>query len=450
MGNFVNIDNLWGGDMSHLHIQEKLNYPSVVTSERPLALPLAQTAIFKEYMLLSNKESVFSDLLHMDKAKTRLVNDTHKLNVLNLLANFYRIAAEALEQFYAERMVHLFDPHVGEASCQIRAIKITLMMRSLNLKLCTQKIEQAQYYKSCFVKLNKLHQLYTETSHRIEGAITIDDFLTKYCLDGFITKDDLFIITSYFLTKYKVIIDLEKDIIDYQAIQDIWHLTRNASKKIVQHMQCMNSFYSIDFIFTHIRKNNHNYRLLSYLLQKDESARWILPSIENSKFLFSMIEKHNIPLYLRIYDTHQCEQNKEKYTLLYSHKRYHIVSTVHPQLKCYLPGACGIAFQCYMHNPIFQGSLDALLIRLQQFDFPYLALASLSSHAQYPSGQLQDYMQDPYRVAGPSIYTQYLKQKTQELRNYQASALTHGFCNMNPKTLVICHIQPRQSSKISV
>ena len=88
----------------------------------------------------------------------------------------------------------------------------------------------------------------------------------------------------------------------------------------------------------------------------------------------------------------------------------------------------------------YQKSTLKLLNQLHKFDLTYLVLSSLSSHAQYPSGSLEKYKQDPYKIVDQSIDASYLNTKANMLRDYQASALTHGFCHLNSKTMVVCHI----------
>ena len=234
----------------------------------------------------------------MDKEKTILANNTHKIKVLNLLRHLYMMAAEALEAFYSDRHVHLFDPHVGEASCQIRAIKIALMARDLDLKTCTKKIELAGVFKSYVKKIDKMIDYYHNYSHRVEGRLSALTYLKYYNLDCLIDKNDLFIVTSYLLTHYKCVVDLEKDVIDYRALQSDWSLSLNAAKKFIQYQQRLNSFCSVDYVLNQFSLDLKYYQMLSFLLKKDQSARWVLPSFENSKLLVRYIEKYKLPIML--------------------------------------------------------------------------------------------------------------------------------------------------------
>jgi hypothetical protein len=422
--------------MSHIQVQRSLAEPKLL----PAKLPLAQTPEFQEYLKLSQKQWVFSDLLHMDKEKTILANNSHKVKVLNLLKHLYTIAAEALEAFYSDRHVHLFDPHVGEASCQIRAIKIALMARNLDLKTCTKKIELAGVFNEIINKITSIVQRYETKDCYRQGNISLYLFYQQYQLDLFLEKGDIFLFCCYALTKFKKNITLDKDVIELNLIKEQWKITKSLANNMIKNLQQLCSLMSVDFLFQKRKDTNKAYSLLSFLLCKDENKRWVLPTYEITDIMFNMIIKYNFPIRLYIHMPNKNDQDVIKYKLIYVNSQYYHEDSIaiNSQQQVHKPI---IAVDCFVNNDRYQTSCQPLIMRLQQFDFDYLALSSLSTHAQYPGKKLRPYSQEPYMAIKSHYDVPYLAKKTSQLRDYQASALVHGFCHMNPSTLVICHIR---------
>ncbi len=63
-----------------------------------------------------------------------LRNRKEKLHFLRTLTTLYGIFCEALEEFYTHKNYHLFDPHVGDNLCQVRACQLGVLARKTELK----------------------------------------------------------------------------------------------------------------------------------------------------------------------------------------------------------------------------------------------------------------------------------------------------------------------------
>ena len=72
-----------------------------------------------------------------------------KLKILKLLNFFIEEMMEAIDLFYIQKRYDLFDPHVGDTLCQIRAYKILLL---------AQMPEFLEKVKLRLTQLSQLHQ----------------------------------------------------------------------------------------------------------------------------------------------------------------------------------------------------------------------------------------------------------------------------------------------------
>src|ERR1700722_12470103 len=81
-------------------------------------------------------------------SETILPNLDSSIKIIELMNYSIREAKNALKIFFFDKMFNLFDPHVGEASCQIRAYYFIL--------LHYQSISYKNWVLNTVNKLNKL------------------------------------------------------------------------------------------------------------------------------------------------------------------------------------------------------------------------------------------------------------------------------------------------------
>jgi hypothetical protein len=195
-------------------------------------------------------------------------------------------------------------------------------------------------------------------------------------------------------------------------------------------------------MYTHINSNSPTYTLLAYLLQKDDVDRWVLPSLEITQVFLQLIHFHNIPVYLNIMLHNNHGSYLGHHYLLQKSNRFErlftdALSRMKPKLD--LPG---IVFHSFVQASPSTSSYAKMIIKLSDFDFDFdfMIQCSLASHLQYPGDRLKLYAMHPYDLAKGYLPNDYLLEKTNQLRHYQASALYYGLCKSHPATLAIAHI----------
>lgn len=427
--------------MSILYLLDKVE-------RKPVAAPatdIIDNPYYQEYLTLTQKQWMFSDLLPMDKEQTILITRAQKYKVLNQIKNLFKYANEAISEFYLERNMHKFDPHVGEASCQLRSIHLLVLNRQVDIKCATSQIDLIKKINKKIIIINNLLNKYLMYSKRLDGKLSLKDYLKKYDLDFELNKSICFIITSFILTRYKKYISLEKEIIDYKKHVAEWGVSKTASKKMMAKLQRINALFTVDYVL----KTNANNEV-KYLLQKDDNERFVLPSFEISKFSIRLIQKLNIPIILDIW--HLNKYNKEEHFcfIKFENNHFELYKQNNNLKTSFQKKWLIINMQCFTTITKFLNNETDFINILKTFNLFDIALASLASHSQYPGHRLKEYSQYPYDLLSCHCPSEIINHKTSELRNYQALALQNGLCNMNPEKLVIAHIRPERLDKIGL
>lgn|GEM_PF-1336759 len=394
---------------------------------------------YQEYLTLKNKQWMFSDLLPMDKEKTILVNNKQKISVLNQLYHFYQTSSKAIKEFYIQRRLDLFDAHVGESSCQLRAIKLSLMLQNINIATSTKALYDSQKYSSHAKIIKCLLNQYRQQNHKQEGRIKLSEFILKHNINDTLPTESMFLLCCYILNKFKKIINIDKDVIDFKRIATLWNLSKSLSEKLPVHLQKLCSLISIDFALKHGSKTDH-YQHLPYLLTKDSYNRWVLPAIEITEVMLDIIQEKSLPIIFDVVRLNQSDKELGNFQIIFLNNRYHLFkkSCFHNMLnKPHLPV---ILFQSFFIDAYNKTPPQQHLNKIQKINALNLIRMSLSTHSQYPGEKLAPYAQYPYHIAKTHINKNTITKKTSILRDLQANALSLGVCKGNPTTQALSHI----------
>lgn len=395
---------------------------------------------YQEYLTLAHKQWHFSDLLMMNKEKTILTNNAQKLKVLNLLYQCYQSAADALHAFYIERKPELFDAHVGESACQIRAIKLAVMLKETTLKTSTSACEHVQLWREILARLSDLILSYQIPHNQLDSQITLASFLEKYALDSGINTDYLFLLTCFVLCHYKKRVKLDVDnIATAQYVAD-WCISRRKGEKFIKNLQIMCSLLSVNFVLNHLTSHDENALLAKYHLQKDVLGRWILPCLFTVERVVDLMRVHQIDACFDVAIESSNGLMIDRKVIVYQEGVIKC-ATVHvknqKKNKQILPM---ISIQAFVRQNRFAKFEQRYIACLQQLGFERIMLTNAASHPFYPCCSLDGLNKSPFQQFSPSLPLDYLSSQLERLRNLQANAMAEGLCKAYPYTLATTHI----------
>jgi len=422
--------------MSNLYLSEKIESPH----SQPQQPEVIHNPHYQEFLKLSKKQWMFSDLLPMDKEKTILCDNKQKIKLLNILKHLYQTAADALHAFYIDRRVDLFDAHVGESACQLRAVKLAYMLKKINIKISTEVLG---IYDRCNQKMKISEDLivsYKNTHKKIDGNLPLVEFLKQYDLDCRFDLDMIFLVSCSILSLYKKNINLSKDIIRYDCFKKDWSLSNSLVYKVITNTQRLASFSSVHFMFLNYIGNPDDLLLLSYQLKKDDSRRWVLPCLAISEYLLRFTIKYDLPYIIDIL----LEFNGKlinSYKLIsidgvigdyeeYKGTKY--VSSPYPMPMIYIQG--------FSTKSAHNKTQDLMVKHLNTYGIDFIIRANTASHNQYIAESLKSIAQNPNAGLDRYFSRSWLDKKTQYLRDLQAASLIYGLCNFRPDTFAISHI----------
>jgi len=423
-----------GAGMSRLYKEESIEHMGN-------HLPLPETIDnphYYEYLKLAQKEWHFSDLLMMHKEQTILTNNQQKIKVLNLLMHLYRSASEALHAFYIDRKLELFDAHVGESACQIRAVRLAVMLKEINIKTSTQAFCKSQVYKQEADKVEELLRQYQIPHNQIEGSINLKIFLAKYKLDYHIDNNFLFIHLSYVLYKYKLRLTIDRQVLDYSSFACDWCFSQRKSEKILLHFQKINSFLSVRFLVgMNFFCGNESY--IFHLLRRDMLGRWVLPSSVTIQCMLDLIEIYNLPVRFQVLIEDGANEFKEYVNLKCEAGKFYVEdqNQHYHELKLKQPI---INLESYVKNSKLTQTKQLLCQRLSSLGLSYILKANAASHPAYLCKSLGYLNDNPFLPLYGYFSKTWVDARLRELRHLQASSLADGLCKSRADTLAVSHI----------
>jgi hypothetical protein len=260
-----------------------------------------QNPHYQEYLKLSQKEWTFADLLSMNREKTILTNSEQKIKVLNLLYHCYESGSKALKAFYVQRDLELFDAHVGESACQIRATKLAVMLQDISEKDTHEACLQVQRYETMARQIAGIIQQYQASLMGMDGGLLVCDFLKKYNVDCDLKPDHLFLLLSFILSAFKKRMAIDMQTIDLYLLSNLWSISRNSSEIFINHIQKIGSLLSVDYVLRQSASEPLDTKLLLYQLQKDHIGRWILPCLETIGLMLGLMRARQISALVQVF-----------------------------------------------------------------------------------------------------------------------------------------------------
>jgi hypothetical protein len=243
------------------------------------------------------EKNCLSSLLPYDKSKKNKNYLQKSLNEYKMLLNVLQNAIKDFENCNYEK----FDALVGENACQIRAIKIALIIKNntideINLKL---KIKHIKY------KINEL--LNPENiNHLINSDLSFQNLIDDYKIQLFLTHDEMFLVKSYLLTETKFTNVKDKEFsslfvlsgTNHKQLQKYENITNTFLERLVKKTRGMMSLKSVDFIRNAIKKYDEFDLYSNYFNESLVKYRdlYCIPIYWSVKAVLKIMLEHSIPL----------------------------------------------------------------------------------------------------------------------------------------------------------
>ena len=392
--------------------------------------------------MLDIKES-FTSLDLLPQSKSTIINCPSRLfTILELYENLLKISIESFNA-YLENQYHLFDAHVGDTLCQIRAyffsnLKSNHAFHSVLKDVYQETINCYDNTRSILADLNKL-----KNKNRWQGFNfneSFDLFFKKQKLVYKIDSCVMFLISAYLLSKYKLLDDDDISIaIDYHYFMSDFKLSKYLAKRVIHYFQKNTSSLSTNYILT-IAKTIYNdhpiqFLILNQLCQLDDEGRTILPAYEVMKVIYLHAKKQN--KYFLIYlpqHNYRCIYHVASDKLapyIYKHFAKKQMVNIHglsKTLKC---------------NNTQTGSF---IINCNRLGFKNILLANNVSHPQYPGKKLVNISINPYAhlmdtyIASGYHYKRCLDSLINDYNEKRNFALLYGCNQHNTKLFLIKHV----------
>lgn len=325
-------------------------------------------------------------------------NSDFEFRVLSLCEFFYNTLYESLTAFFVEKNLLKFDAHVGENSCQIRAIfLIELSSKYNNTNLNFYKNHVSSIKKNLEQIKNRISIVSTGSYRRSfdKKFVTLNNYLSDLELLYEFSYDIYILCISYFLTKYRGFDKNENIYITYKLILNF---PKNIFRKIVHIYQIELSKYSVNYI-KNIASGFMLRESVNLLVERDDDGRFVLPCFLINKIIMMRLAdlKINIAFFVRdviektycyIFEYH-CQKSRYVYTnnlpLSESKKQSYVIHVT-----------AGLEHRF-------------LKMMIKNLQLEYFIDLKMAIHPQYGGLKLRALKNNPYRHSGASIGMQTLQ-----------------------------------------
>ena len=415
----------------------QISFPETAKQEQlnPITQDSIQNPHYQEYLKLSQKQWTFADLLPMKLEKTIVRNNEQKIKLLHLLYHCYRTASEALQAFYIDKNPELFDAHMGECACQIRAIKLAVMLKEMQAEDCEDAHSLMQLYTKHSHKILDLINQYT-VAPQIKDHVFVCDFLKEYDLNFTLTKDEIFLVVSFILSSFKKRITIDMFLINLDTLSNTWHISKGSTDNFINHIQKIGSLLSVDFVLSYEFHDPSSNKLFLTQLQRDHLGRWMLPCLETIGFMLDLMKKYTILSLVQVF-IEECDGFKPSFEYLCKNNFFYIYENSIKPNKFKEPI---IRIEAFVKNKLITQSAATLCKYLNRYELVDIVKFNAAIHPAYRSESLAHFNDNPYKHLSSYFPSDYLEAKFKDLQDRRACAMKDGFCKTNPQTLAIVHI----------
>ncbi|MGD9152298.1 MAG: hypothetical protein PVG30_01390 [Gammaproteobacteria bacterium] len=358
--------------------------------------------------------------------------------LLKLMYFFVQETIETFDSFFIKKNYAKFDPHVGETSCQIRAYKI------LTITKRTSKYSSKRYQKKInqlYNTLDKIDSLIKKKTKCKTKGLAIQDFIKNNVCYYRLSKEELFLIQSYFLTKYKKSLGKNETYINYDNLINATNTNKKFVRKLVHDYQLKLSKASCEFVIdiSNISKLPNCTQILQSLQFNDDDGRYVLPCYDFMKVLLVNLFSHEFPI-LFIIERYLKKELKEIVPLVYVSEKQDKNDFVLNDKNIPLHTPCFVVRGSVSYDNFFEETKNYIK-RISALGVTDVLMLNMAQHPQYSGNLLSKYKDNPYKSTFESLLLKNnLEGKEEELLQMKEKALKSGCCKENPSLFYVKHV----------
>jgi hypothetical protein len=339
--------------------------------------------------------------------------------IIDLMLFITKSMCYVLDRFYIQNQMNLFDPHVGDTACQIRAC---MLARIKKLPI------DSGYLVSRMDELNlihiKLEKLKSEVHPVIESErnnhFTVIEFIHHIGAYFHVTYEEKILFQSYFLTLFKKEIAYRITVIDYDKICSNLQISRKMAKKITRHYQLAIAHESCSFISQCTNNMSHfmmNPSFVLLLRLTDDDGREVLPCYFYTKIILEYAKQQQIPLLALI------KINDEKHQLCFIANEGESFAPIDKLTHQHKAPCIVITAHTKVNFKQFHEELAAIGIET-------MLLSAMADHVQYTGNKLSVFAHDLQAIEHENSLLIQLALEINEIRkvvkNYGCSQHNHN------------------------
>lgn len=381
----------------------------------------------QSYRGLESNPHLLSELLPYElgaKTHSRLIDGIKEYLLL-------LVAAEKSMKSLSLRRLKDFDPLVGENACQIRAVKLALIIRSglFNIDQLSQAIEQAK---------NKVLDLLNSPAMLLSSGISLKDVLKSEQLDITINPSEAFLIKSYILTKVKILLPpneerplIKNERTDTKKIKEISEVGSMFAGDFVKFLREKMSATSVRFV-QELAKDG----FLAGAATQQLSDRYLvkhrgldcLPCFATARVLMHQAVRYQLPIVMFV-EQRAKDQNcttVEKSALFFQATPEGYVRVEYSNMDPQAPALFFLGSTIGTNSGLLEK--DSWIKELSEKGPVDLILAYAAAHRQYPNPSDEALLSEV-----KDLEYEYYKTKANEwgcsLENPSCFFLSHAFCD---------------------
>ena len=371
------------------------------------------------------------------------------LKIIEILLIHYKTAfSNLLSEEYS-----LFDPLVGENSCQIRGYMLyylwstksqitnTTQLKGL-INTLNRTLTQIYSLKSNLETYRKdlAHNEFTEKS-----SLPLSDFLVLNKIQIDFSEEILTILMIYFLSRYTSSNEAGIHIgINYPMLCSELVFSKTLARRIIHLYQTKLSDISCRFI-QYLAKEMayiypHYHLILNKFIFHDDDGRSVLPCYLSMDILLHHILLNQVPIVLMAY------KDTDKLSKDYPFAIFCLKATTNGFLlkqQAFLsektPCVVFRGISNFSHHPSTK-----IFNHFTKRGIKKILLASTARHPQYPGKMLKELKEDPFQIVAQKVLTpqehSVINQIREEFLTIKEWAFEKGCCLENHDTFFVTHI----------
>ncbi len=383
----------------------------------------------------------FEDLLPY-KVNCNLPDLKVKVRVLSLTCFIIEKTIDALTSFYINKNFIMFDPHVGENLCQIRACQILDLFEEYieNEKAIKNNIETE--LKTLKDKKDAITKFLNLNPSQYDKVNTLSDLMSMTGMKFKLSWRAYYLFLCYFLTIFRIFNLEENTVINYRSMVNEIGVSKNLARKIIHEYQKKLSEESCNYVERILGDAGVEEFKINLFRMVDDDARHTLPCYLTMKILLKKLMQLKSTVLFVVRSCSGGVKSNIYFSYLYSDitKKYefHLKPIDHNRnLHAFI--VHGVTA-----SPLDSiGAIKKYLNQVRSIGLENLIMANMATHPQYSGNNLNALKYNPFIALSNNRgsfedyqYTQ-LQNEFMAMKRYSEDV---GCSEFQPKLFFIRHI----------